>query len=185
MSWQTLTYHGGMYHDMDDFYHATCIMSSETCIMFRMTFTMSTYTLRMSCVVFPIFMETFNMSWDTYIMSCETLNIIIYMYTCTWGILPCPIIHVWIANRIKAFLPKIISRDQNGFIKGRFIGENTRVIYDIIEYAEQNDIPWLLLTIDFEKAFDSLEWSFMEQVLTFFDFGSSITNWITLFYTGI
>ena len=34
-----------------------------------------------------------------------------------------------IANRIKKILPNIISKEQTGFIKGRYIGENTRLIY--------------------------------------------------------
>jgi hypothetical protein len=36
-------------------------------------------------------------------------------------------------------------------IKGRYIGENSRHIYDIMHYTEEKDIPGLLL-IDFEKA---------------------------------
>ena len=61
-----------------------------------------------------------------------------------------------IANRIKLVLDKIISKDQTSFIKGMYIGENTRLVYDMLQHAEQNDIPGLLLLIDFEKAFDSL-----------------------------
>ena len=37
-----------------------------------------------------------------------------------------------IANRLKSVLPDIISEEQKGFIKGRFIGESTRLFYDII-----------------------------------------------------
>jgi len=61
-----------------------------------------------------------------------------------------------IANRFKLFMDKLIHNDQTGFIKGRYIGENTRLIYDILHYTEENEIPGLLLLIDFEKAFDSL-----------------------------
>lgn len=75
--------------------------------------------------------------------------------------------------------------DQTGFIPGRFIGENTRLIYDLMHYTETNDIPGILLLIDFEKAFDSISWSFIEQVLDFFNFGKSMKHWITTFYTNI
>ena len=42
-----------------------------------------------------------------------------------------------IANRIKQVLNKLISTDQTGFIEGRFIGENTRLVYDILHYTEE------------------------------------------------
>ena len=70
-----------------------------------------------------------------------------------------------IANRIKKVLPSIISSDQTGFLKNRFIGENIRLINSIISYTDIEQIPGLLLFIDFEKAFDTLEWSFIEQTL--------------------
>ena len=46
-------------------------------------------------------------------------------------------------------------------MKGQLIGENIRLIDGIIQYATQRNVPGLLLFIDFEKAFDSLEWPFI------------------------
>ena len=85
-----------------------------------------------------------------------------------------------IANRIKQVLDQLVSTDQTGFIEGRFIGENTRLVYDLLQFTEEEHIPGLLLLIDFEKAFDSLSWSFINKVLKFFNFGPSIINWITV-----
>ena len=59
----------------------------------------------------------------------------------------------FIADRIKTVLDKLIIKDQTGFIKGRFIGENIRLIYDIMQYTENQKIPGLLMLIDFEKNF--------------------------------
>ena len=42
-----------------------------------------------------------------------------------------------IANRLKQVIDKIINKDQTGFLKGRYIGENTRLIYDLMNYTEQ------------------------------------------------
>ena len=80
----------------------------------------------------------------------------------------------FIANRIKRVLPNNIYSDQAGFINGRCISENTRLLYDIIHYTEKRNIPELLLLIDFEKAFVSVSWSFIKKKLSFFRFGSDI-----------
>ena len=87
-----------------------------------------------------------------------------------------------IANRIKSFLPKLIHTDQSGFIKDRYIGENLRLIYDLLHYTEANNIPAILLLTDFEKAFDSLSWSFINKTLKTFRFGPSVIKWFNIFY---
>ena len=66
-----------------------------------------------------------------------------------------------ISNRIKSTLNKLILEDQTGFISGRYIGDNTRQIYDILNHCEVNNISALLLLVDYEKAFDSLSWNFI------------------------
>ena len=90
-----------------------------------------------------------------------------------------------IANRLKLVLDEIIDKDQTGFLKGRYSGENTRLIYDLMNYTEQNNIPGLLLLIDFEKAFGSVSWSFIQKVLKFLNFGPTIRRWIETFYNSI
>ena len=90
-----------------------------------------------------------------------------------------------IANRMKKILSNTINNDQTGFLKNRFIGENIRLIDSIIDYTNRKQIPGLLLFIDFEKAFDSIEWSFIEKTLKHFNFGPSLVAWIKLFYTNI
>ena len=90
-----------------------------------------------------------------------------------------------IANRIKSVLDEIIHESQKGFLKGRYIGENIRLIYDALIYTEKKDIPGLLLAIDFEKAFDSVSWVFLQKCLKFFHFGPDIIKWIETFYTNI
>ena len=59
-----------------------------------------------------------------------------------------------IAKRIESVLPKLIHSDQTGFIKGRFIGQNVRLLNDLLDYTDVKKIPGILLFIDFEKAFD-------------------------------
>ena len=90
-----------------------------------------------------------------------------------------------IANRMKRVLPQLIHTDQTGFLKGRYIGENIRWIYDTISYLDQKSLPGVLVNIDFEKAFDSVNWGYMFKVLRIFGFQDNICRWIQTFYKNI
>ena len=83
-----------------------------------------------------------------------------------------------LADRIKQILPKLIHADQKGFINGRFIGENTRLTYDIIKECEARNTNALIILIDFEKAFDSISWNFIIDSMKKFNFGENIISWV-------
>ena len=72
-----------------------------------------------------------------------------------------------IAERIKPHLDTIIHGDQKGFVSGRYIGEAIRTTYDIIQWAKNNNKTGVLLLIDFEKAYDSLSFSFIKNAYIF------------------
>ena len=65
------------------------------------------------------------------------------------------------------------------------MSENARLLYHLIQALEEEEWEGLLLLVDFEKAFDSLEWPFIDRILTFFNFGESVKEWIKIFYTDI
>ena len=90
-----------------------------------------------------------------------------------------------IAQRLKKPLPMIISKTQTGFISGRMISDNTRLIYDIMHIAESKNLTGLLMLVDFEKAFDSISWKFIYKTLQFFGYSSNFIRWIQLFNTDI
>ena len=54
-------------------------------------------------------------------------------------------------ERIEILLPKLIHLDQKGFINGRFIGQNTQLIFDVINECKQLKLKGLILLIDFKK----------------------------------
>ena len=89
-----------------------------------------------------------------------------------------------IARRIEPLLPNLVHTDQTGFIKGKYIWENIRLIIDIMGHMKSESIPGILVSLDF-RIFDSLEWSFMMKALDVFNFGTSIKRWISTFYTNI
>ena len=66
-----------------------------------------------------------------------------------------------IASRVKKVLPIIIHYNQTGYVKDHFIGEMIissfhRSVFDIMYFTA--NIPGLLLFIDFQKAFYSMQW---------------------------
>ena len=90
------------------------------------------------------------------------------------------IISACISKRIKSTLDILIDKTQTGFLSGRYIGENTRLVYDIMAFTEDKQIPGMLMLIDFEKAFDSVAWSFIYKVFNFFGFGENILSWLKI-----
>ena len=89
-----------------------------------------------------------------------------------------------IAKRIEPTLPNLIHSDQTGFVKGRHLRENIRLISDVMEYTSIQNLPGILTSLDFRKAFDSIEWPFMMKTLDYFNFGNDIKHWIKIFYTN-
>ena len=89
-----------------------------------------------------------------------------------------------ISSRLVKILPKLINDNQVGYVQNRNITENIRTIQDLLNFTKIKDIPGLMIMIDFEKAFDSLDWKFLDLVLKKFNFGQSLTNWVKTLYTG-
>ena len=56
-----------------------------------------------------------------------------------------------IAKRIEPLLPKLIHSDQTGFVKGRYIGENIRLLSDLMEQTKRDQTTGILLSLDFRK----------------------------------
>ena len=90
-----------------------------------------------------------------------------------------------LANRLTKSLPFLIDEDQTGYIQGRFIGCNIRLIEDILIHSTANNMQGILLTIDFEKAFDSLSWKFVEKSLSSYNFGNSFISYVKTMYNSI
>lgn len=89
------------------------------------------------------------------------------------------------ANRLKKGLDKIISETQSGFIKGRHISNNIRLILDLLDYSNNIDSEALILFVDFYKAFDTIEHRFIQECLKLYEFGNSFSHIIDMFYNGI
>ena len=73
-----------------------------------------------------------------------------------------------LANGLKSTLNKLIHNDEKAFVNGRFIGENIRIPLDIVDKCRNLGITGLIMLIDNEKAFDSLEWDFILKSLSIY-----------------
>ena len=58
------------------------------------------------------------------------------------------------------------------------------LIYDVLFETKNQDIPGMILSIHFEKAFDTVSWKFIKKVLEYFNFGPSVISWIVFFKVG-
>ncbi len=86
---------------------------------------------------------------------------------------------------MKEVLPSIISEDQSGYPKWRYIGQNIRLLQDISFFTELKQLPCTLLAIDFEKAFNSLNWIFLFKTLKHVNFAPNFINYVKLMYNNI
>ena len=94
------------------------------------------------------------------------------------------IISLCITYRLRPLLSNIISEEQKGFLTGRSISDCTRLMYDIIHECEDTKQNSLIILVDFEKAFNSLSWSFIHHALKKFNFGEGFLKWISMFQHG-
>ena len=87
-----------------------------------------------------------------------------------------------LSYRLQKVLPSLIHKNQTAYIKKRFIGDNVRTIDDIIAYSEKYNNDGVILSLDFQKAFDTIEWNFMHKVLEKLNFGNDLISWIEILY---
>ena len=87
-----------------------------------------------------------------------------------------------LAERLILVLPEIIHTDQKGCIKGRFIGENIRLIEDLLKEIENLEEEAIIFLQDQFKAFDRVEWSWLFSTMKHFGFGDTFIGWLNTFY---
>ena len=86
-----------------------------------------------------------------------------------------------LASRLKKVFPNLISPQQTAYVENRFIGESGRLIADITEITDVLNKERFLVTMNIEKAFHSLDHTFLISVLKKFGFGNNFVSWIETF----
>ena len=95
------------------------------------------------------------------------------------------LIEKMLALCIKPVLHRLIHADQQGFMQKRRISYNIRCILDILDYVNgSGEIQeGLMMSVDFEKAFDHIEIPFLLKALEFFNFHEDYVKWTKIIYT--
>ena len=87
-----------------------------------------------------------------------------------------------LAKRLQIALPEIIHNDQTGFMKGRNAGEGIIKIHEIMENCDRKEKDGIIISFDFEKAFDNVEWTAIFAVLAKFGFGNKYIEMVKILY---
>ena len=85
-----------------------------------------------------------------------------------------------LANRLKCILPEVFSESQSAFILGRLIINNIIIAFEIchhIKRKRQGKSGVVNMKTDISKAYDRLEWQFLEEIMEKLGFHA---NWINL-----
>ena len=90
-----------------------------------------------------------------------------------------------LANRLLLVLPSLIHTNQSCGIPGRNPSENCRLLKDIVLDANTQGIGGAVLSLDQEKAFDRVEWAYLQRVLRTMNFGDGYCDRVALLYKQI
>ncbi len=88
-----------------------------------------------------------------------------------------------LALRLDRCIGDLIDYDQSDFLRGRFVADNVRRLLHIIQQADSYKASSAILSLDAEKAFDRIEWSFLWSVLKHFEFGSFFLQAVKTIYS--
>ncbi|GJW80705.1 hypothetical protein Tco_0144680 [Tanacetum coccineum] len=84
-----------------------------------------------------------------------------------------------IANRIKESLKVLVSPNQSAFVSGRKISDNILLTQELMHhYHLDRGVPWCAFKVDIKKAYDTVDWGFLKEVLMAFGFHHRMVAWI-------
>ena len=83
-----------------------------------------------------------------------------------------------LALRLAPRIPEIIKINQSAFIRGRRIHENFRAVQLTCRWLHARRCPTMLLKVDLAKAFDTVAWPFLLEVLEHIGFPQRWRDWI-------
>jgi hypothetical protein len=89
------------------------------------------------------------------------------------------------AERLKHVMPSLVHPNQVAYVKERFIGEGLRTIAETMDYTKRKQIEAYAIAVDFEKAFDSIDWNYLWEALASYNIPSIFIDMMKLLYNDI
>ncbi|XP_062073867.1 uncharacterized protein LOC133778057 [Humulus lupulus] len=90
-----------------------------------------------------------------------------------------------ICSRLSEVLPHLISQNQGAFVRGRSVAHNILIFQDLIKnYNRKNSSPRCALKIDLSKAYDTVDWCFLERLLIGYHFPIRFVQWVMVCLRG-
>ncbi|GJR14797.1 reverse transcriptase domain-containing protein, partial [Tanacetum coccineum] len=83
-----------------------------------------------------------------------------------------------LANRLGSVIRSCISSEQYAFIKGRNILDGPLILNEVMAWYRKSKKELMVFKVDFEKAFDSLRWDYLDMIMGKLDFGHKLHFWI-------
>ena len=73
-----------------------------------------------------------------------------------------------IVSKIRPILDKLISPAQSAFIPNKWIAENQLIVHELLHSFKRRKVTggFIALKIDLQKAYDRVNWKFLQAVLT-------------------
>ncbi|GJV33263.1 RNA-directed DNA polymerase, eukaryota, partial [Tanacetum coccineum] len=84
-----------------------------------------------------------------------------------------------LANRLCLVLPYLISDVQSAFVANRQILDGPFILNELLSWCKFKKLNGMIFKVDFEKAFDSVKWDYLDETLKAFGFGLKWRNWIS------
>ncbi|KAM0919247.1 hypothetical protein ACQ4PT_008360 [Festuca glaucescens] len=85
-----------------------------------------------------------------------------------------------LANRLRPRLGELVSPNQSAFVKGRSLHDNFVLVRQVARKINQRRVKGVLLKLDISRAFDSISWSFLFEVLAKMGFSDMFRRWIAI-----
>nr|GEU91829.1 RNA-directed DNA polymerase, eukaryota, reverse transcriptase zinc-binding domain protein [Tanacetum cinerariifolium] len=83
-----------------------------------------------------------------------------------------------LANRLVVVLGDIVNEVQSAFVANRQIRDGPLILNESFHWFKKNKQETMIFKVDFEKAYDSVRWDYLHDVLKFFGFGDRWCGWI-------